>query len=132
MKNKYSLGKVFKRNGKCPLKICDFTAEGKYLMHKVLRAVTNSVLTQYFEPHELKVGNVLSLPDGRKRLLLVERDTGYWEWTNPDDIITLSEHELDELVAEDMVNVIPASELGRRNNPERQSVMAQYGRKKVD
>jgi hypothetical protein len=122
---KYSLGQTFSREGKCQLKVHGFTDDGKYVICKVLRAVKTSDLAPHFHPSELQQGATIILPGNRKRLLLGDRGTGYWDWTSPDDLVTMTEAELDELKVEAEVRYMPR-EVARMHHPERQSRAMKY------
>lgn len=128
---KYKFGQTFSREGKCRLQICGFTHAGEYILCKVLRAVSGSSLAEYFHPSELVQGATLILPDNRKRLLLLERDTGYWDWTILDDLITLTEEDLDEFKAEEEVRTLPV-QVARMHHPERQSRAGRYLPKRTE
>ncbi len=104
---KYSLGQTFSREGKCSLEVYKTTADGKYVMCKVLRAVRTSDLALHVHPSELQQGATIILPGNRKRLLLGNRGTGYWDWTNPDDLVVMTEDELNELRVEAEVRHMP-------------------------
>ena len=128
---KYQFGQVFKREGKCPLRICGFTHEGEYVLSKVLRAVSDSDLSTHFHSLERKEGAILILPGNRKRMLVAERETGYWDWTDPSDLVTLKEAELDELHAEYVVRDMP-KEVARLHHPERQSRANRFAPKSAE
>lgn len=122
---KYSLGQTFSLERKCSLKVYKITLDGKYVMCKVLRAVKASDLAPHFHPSELQQGATIILPGNRKRLLLGKRATGYWDWTNPDDLVAMTEDELDELRVEAEVRYMP-HEVARMLHPERQSRAMKY------
>jgi hypothetical protein len=125
---KYKFGQTFSRDGKCQVKVCGFTHAGEYILCKMLRAVSGSSLAEHFHPSEMVEGATLILSGNRKRLLLLERDTGFWEWTNPDDLIILKEEDLDQLKAEAEVRFLPG-EVARMHHPERQSRANRYAPK---
>lgn len=122
---KYSLGQTFYREGKCSLEVYKITDDGKYVMCKVLRAVRTSDLAPHFHPSELQQGATIILPGNRKRLLLGNRGTGYWDWTNPDELVVMTEDELNEFRAEAEVRYMPR-EVARMLHPERQSRAMKY------
>ncbi len=121
-KNKYQIGQTFQREGKCLLKVYKFSDE-KYIMCDVLRVVKKTELEKYFKPSELKEGATITLPDGRKKILLSFNGTDGWSWTNV-NMITLTEAELDELRAAE--NVSNVSDVARMHHPERQSRAMRY------
>lgn len=125
---KYQLGQTFSREGKCRLQVCGFTHAGEYVLCKVLRAVSGSSLAEHFHSSEIIQGAILILPGNRKRVLISERDTGYWDWTNPEDLIILKEVELDGLCAEEVVRFL-SGQVARMHHPERQSRANRYAPK---
>lgn len=126
---KFNIGDVFIREGKCRLYICGFHHNGTYLLWKLLRAVNDFHIN--ITPSRLSHGSVVILPGGRKRFLIKQRDTGYWDWTNPDDITEMTEDELEMLQADDVVRNMP-HQIARMNHPERQSRAAKYLPVKTD
>lgn len=122
---KYKFGQEFRREGKCSLRICGFSHGGEYLLCQVLRAVSDSELARYFHPDQRKEGAILVLPGNRKRLLFADRGTGYWDWTDPDDLVTLKEAELEALEAEAAMRYVP-EKIARLRHPERQSRANRY------
>jgi hypothetical protein len=125
---KYQLGQTFSREGKCSLRVYGFVHSGEYVLCKVLRAISGSNLAEHFHSSEIVQGATLIIPGNRKRVLISERDTGYWDWTDPEDLIVLKETELEELCAEEMVRFL-SRQVARMDHPERQSRANRYAPK---
>jgi hypothetical protein len=114
MQQKFPLNSVFKREGVCPLRIVGYTADKKYLLHKVLPATKHASLLSVFEEADLIEGAYLKRPDGRIILLVFKRPTGYWETTYPQEEIIMSHAELEMLAADHNAAVAYAEVATRR------------------